>query len=131
VTILLGNGSGGFSEAGGSPVAVGTNPVPVAFGNWNADGKLDLAVANFSSSNVTILLNSTASAPDGTACNDSNACTTSDSCVGGACTGTPVPAPADVPRAERPCGEYPGWAEIGMGCHAIRTPGAGPSQITP
>jgi hypothetical protein len=96
VTILLGNGSGGFSEAGGSPVAVGTNPVPVAIGNWNADGKLDLAVANFSSSNVTIFLNSTTSAPDGTTCNDGSACTTGDACNNGSCLGTAGSAPGEV-----------------------------------
>ena len=100
VTILLGNGSGGFIEAAGSPVAVGSNPVPVAVGDWNGDGKRDLAVANFSSSNLNILLNNTTSAPDGTACNDATACTTGDACQNGACVGTPT-APAEVDNGVR------------------------------
>jgi hypothetical protein len=56
VTILLGDGSGGFTEAAGSPVRVGANPVSVAVGDFNGDGKPDLAVANSISDNVTILL---------------------------------------------------------------------------
>ena len=56
VTLLLGNGSGGFSPASNSPFAVGTGPQFVAIGDFNGDGFLDLAVANETSSNVTILL---------------------------------------------------------------------------
>jgi hypothetical protein len=57
VTILLGNGSGSFTEAAGSPLGVGDNPFSVATGDFNLDGKPDLATANFGSGNVTILLN--------------------------------------------------------------------------
>src|SRR5206468_3075119 len=56
VTILLGTGSGMFSQAPGSPVAVGSAPRSVAAGDWNGDGRLDLATANLNSNNVTILL---------------------------------------------------------------------------
>jgi hypothetical protein len=56
VTVLLGNGSGGFSPAANSPFAVGTGPQFVAVGDFNGDGFLDLAVANETSNNVTILL---------------------------------------------------------------------------
>jgi uncharacterized repeat protein (TIGR01451 family) len=56
VTILLGNGMGGFTPAPGSPLAVGGGPVAVAVGIFNGDSNLDLAVANFNSNNLTILL---------------------------------------------------------------------------
>src|SRR5947208_3661241 len=56
VTILLGDGSGGFSQPSGSPVAVGLAPFSVAVGDFNHDGKPDLAVANEGSNNVTIQL---------------------------------------------------------------------------
>jgi hypothetical protein len=55
-TVLLGNGSGGFTQAAGSPFAVGSFPSSVAVGDMNGDGRLDLAVANTGSSNVTVLL---------------------------------------------------------------------------
>ncbi len=56
VTVLLGNGAGGFSAAPGSPVAVGTAPDFLAVGDFNGDGKPDLAIANYGSNNVTVLL---------------------------------------------------------------------------
>ena len=56
VSVLLHKSTGGFLASNGSPFAVGTQPYSVAVGDFNADGKLDLAVANSGSSNVTILL---------------------------------------------------------------------------
>src|SRR5260221_404051 len=56
VTVLLGNGSGGFAPAAGSPLSVGTNGISVAVGDFDGDGKQDLAVANWNSANVTVLL---------------------------------------------------------------------------
>jgi hypothetical protein len=56
VTVLLGNGSGGFTAATGSPITVETLPVSVAVGDFNGDGIQDLATANLSSNNVTVLL---------------------------------------------------------------------------
>ena len=56
VTILLGNGDGSFTPAPGSPVTVGIAPTSVALGDFNGDGKLDLAVTNEASNSVTVLL---------------------------------------------------------------------------
>ena len=56
VTVLLGDGAGGFTASPGSPYAVGTLPFGIATGDFNGDGKLDLAVVNRTSQNVTVLL---------------------------------------------------------------------------
>ena len=56
VTVLLGNGAGAFSEAAGSPIGVGKDPESITSGDFNHDGKPDLAVANLGDGNVTILL---------------------------------------------------------------------------
>ena len=56
VTILLGNGLGRFAEAAGSPVAAGDGPCAVAVADIDDDGNTDLAVANSSSEDVSILL---------------------------------------------------------------------------
>jgi hypothetical protein len=55
VTILLGNGNGTFKSAGVIQTT-GPDSWSVAVGDFNSDGKTDLAVANASSNNVTILL---------------------------------------------------------------------------
>ena len=54
VSILLGNGDGTFTAVVNYAVAM--NPVSVAVGDFNSDGKSDLAVANFNSDRVSILL---------------------------------------------------------------------------
>jgi hypothetical protein len=56
VSILLGNGNGTFKQAPGSPFFVGTDPTSVAVGDFNGDGKPDLAVVNFSDETVSILI---------------------------------------------------------------------------
>jgi hypothetical protein len=56
VTVLLGDGSGGFAAAAGSPFAVGTSPRAVAVGDLDRDGDPDLAVANNGTNNVSVLL---------------------------------------------------------------------------
>ena len=54
VSILLGDGKGGFSSP--TTFAVGANPTGVAVGDFNGDGKLDLAVCNATASSLSILL---------------------------------------------------------------------------
>ena len=56
VTILLGNGDGTFTQANGSPIAVGNNPDAIVAADFLNNGKLDLAVANFNDNTVTLLL---------------------------------------------------------------------------
>ena len=57
VSVLLGNGSGGFTAASGSPVSVGANthPFAVAVADLNGDGFGDIVVGNYSTSTVTVL----------------------------------------------------------------------------
>jgi len=54
ISLLLGNGLGGFMLQ--TTTKVGTSPVPVAVGDFNGDGKLDVVTANESSGTLTILL---------------------------------------------------------------------------
>lgn len=48
VSVLLGDGKGGFAQATGSPSPANPRPFGVAIGDVNADGKRDLAIVNFS-----------------------------------------------------------------------------------
>ena len=56
ISILLGNGLGGFSSPMTVSLPVGSNPYAVAVGSFNADAAQDLAVVNSGSNNVSILL---------------------------------------------------------------------------
>jgi len=58
VLVALGDGTGAFTPAPGSPYAVGGEPFGLATGDFNGDGKVDLAVDT--GSNVVLLLNGNA-----------------------------------------------------------------------
>jgi hypothetical protein len=48
VSIRLGNGSGGFTSPAPAEIAIGIEPYALATGDFNADGRADLAIADFS-----------------------------------------------------------------------------------
>src|SRR5208337_2213609 len=58
VSILLGDGTGRFAPAPGSPmtISVGNPPYTIAAGDFDSDGKLDLAVGGFNNDTVAVLL---------------------------------------------------------------------------
>jgi hypothetical protein len=54
VSVLLGNGGGGFGAR--TDVEAGAGPAALAVGDLSGDGRLDLAVANYSAFTVSVLL---------------------------------------------------------------------------
>ncbi len=54
VSILLGNGKGGFTPK--TDFVVGSSSYPVTVGDFNGDGKTDLATVNYGSNTVSVLL---------------------------------------------------------------------------
>ncbi len=57
-SVFTGNGDGTFTQVSGSPFALATTetgPYAIAVGDFNADGKSDLAIVNETSNNVAIL----------------------------------------------------------------------------
>jgi hypothetical protein len=56
VTILLRQPHGGFVEEAGSPIATAVTPHSVLAEDFNGDGRNDLAIPDYGSSRVTILL---------------------------------------------------------------------------
>ena len=56
VTILLGNGDGTFTASSNSTFATGAAPQAISVADFNGDGKLDLAIANYQDGSLTILL---------------------------------------------------------------------------
>jgi hypothetical protein len=54
VSVLLGNGAGGFGAK--TDFATGTGPLSVAIGDVSGDGRPELAVTNFDSNTVSVLL---------------------------------------------------------------------------
>ncbi len=56
VSVLKGNGQGGFTPFPGSPIGTGNFPEAVKIGDFNNDGIQDLAVANADDGDVYVLL---------------------------------------------------------------------------
>ena len=56
VSVMLGNGAGGFAAAADSPFVVGNSPRSVVLGDVNGDGHLDLVTANSLENDVSVLL---------------------------------------------------------------------------
>src|SRR5215470_12775266 len=56
VRVMLGNGAGAFSGSPSNLIAAASGPEAVVVGDFNGDGKLDLAVANANDNNITVLL---------------------------------------------------------------------------
>jgi hypothetical protein len=54
VTVLLGNGDGTFTEAAGSPYAVGTHPSSIVVADFDGDGNQDFAVTNKGDNTISV-----------------------------------------------------------------------------
>ncbi len=69
ISVLLGDGdanckpTGFFTEATGSPFAVGNNPRSVVVADFNGDGFLDIAVANQGDNSISLFRGGTAPTP--------------------------------------------------------------------
>ena len=62
ISILINDGSGGFTDSGS--ISVGAGPYSVSGADFDGDGGIDLAVANHASSNVSVLRNAGAATFD-------------------------------------------------------------------
>ena len=56
VSVLLGTGSGTFTATTPATLTVGTNPNAIVAADFNGDGNPDIAVTNYTTSNVSVLL---------------------------------------------------------------------------
>ena len=56
ISVLLGDGAGNLGSSTNFTVAVGANPISIVSGDFNGDGKADLATANYSTNNVSVFL---------------------------------------------------------------------------
>jgi len=56
LSILRGQGNGTFANLPPSPYATGTYPFGIATGDYNGDGILDLAIANYNSASISVFI---------------------------------------------------------------------------
>src|SRR4051812_26813866 len=56
VTILLGDGAGGFAQTAGSPYTVGNSPKAIAVADLNNDGRPDFATSNLIGASLSVFL---------------------------------------------------------------------------
>ena len=56
VQVLLSNGDDTFTQASGSPIAVGQQPSAIVTGDFNADGNVDFVVTNFTDNSFSLFL---------------------------------------------------------------------------
>jgi hypothetical protein len=56
LSVLLRQPAGGFAQEAGSPFGVGAGPNYGAVADFNGDGRIDVAVANFASGSVSVML---------------------------------------------------------------------------
>jgi hypothetical protein len=101
IAVLIGDGSGGFVEVHGASFGGVSTPQSSAVGDFNRDGAQDLVVANFLSDTLTVFLNATGVAPDGTPCG--GGCTADGTCESGACRGASVSCDDGNPCTDDAC----------------------------
>jgi hypothetical protein len=56
VSVFLRQAGGGFAQEAGSPIGVSDGPSGAAVGDYNGDGRADLAVSSFNTGTVSVLL---------------------------------------------------------------------------
>jgi VCBS repeat protein len=56
VSVFLRQAGGGFAQEAGSPIALGSGLSEAAVGDYNGDGRVDLAVSDFVGGSVSVLL---------------------------------------------------------------------------
>jgi hypothetical protein len=56
VSVFLRQAAGGFAQESGSPIPVSAGPSGAAVGDYNGDGRKDLAVSSFNTGTVSVLL---------------------------------------------------------------------------
>ncbi|MHB1023729.1 MAG: FG-GAP-like repeat-containing protein, partial [Acidobacteriaceae bacterium] len=105
LTVLLGDGSGGFSAAPASPVAAGGQPVSVLAADLNTDGIPDIITANAADQSISVALGTLLQTATATANNIVISCSSSTNphSVLGQFAGTANIAPSSSSAVSLPC----------------------------